>query len=312
VEDWRPAVGVLESLSEPKVAAEVSARVTEVLAREGDLVRKDQVLARLDDTDYRLAVEQAQAALARAKAQVHAYDLKIARLRPLVRSKTAPRSMLEDARAARDGAQAQLEAARAQLKQTRRQLEKTIVRSPLNGRVLRKLISAGDFARAGAPLFALVTSDRLKARLPYSETLADRLRPGLPVRLRIPAAPGQIVTARITRISPAVDALSRAVHVIAELDNRHGWLPGASVTGEVRIARRENSVVVPAVSVVLRPRGEVVYVLDGGKAKERPVRTGLRLDGVTEILEGLKAGETVIADGAGFLHDGMKVKVKAQ
>lgn len=103
---------------------------------------------------------------------------------------------------------------------------------------------------------------------------------------------------------------ARAVVVIAEFTNPGGWRAGASVNGSVTLERRADAVLVPEVSVVQRPAGTVVYVVEDGKARARPVRTGIRQEGRVEILEGLDGSERVVVDGAGFLTDGAPVQVK--
>jgi hypothetical protein len=82
------------------------------------------------------------------------------------------------------------------------------------------------------------------------------------------------------------------------------------VNGAIVIGERPNAVTVPEQSVVLRPAGEVVYVLNAGKAEQRVVQTGLRQGGLVEIQSGVKAGETVIVDGASFLTDKAPVAVQ--
>lgn len=312
VEDWRRATGTLEALAAPRVAAEVSGKLARVLVEEGDAVHAGQTLAVIEQDDYRLAVEQAKAAVAQAEASLRGARLRLQRLRRLVAKGSAPRSALDDAQASHDAMAAALAAAKARLRQAERALEKTIIRSPVDGHVRKRLVSAGDFIGAGRPAFMLTTAGRLRARLPLAEVLAARLKPGLPVRLKSPLIPDKVVRARISALAPAVDPAARAVHVLAELRNPGGWKPGGSVRGEILLARRE-SVVVPAVSVVLRPRGYVVLVLRGNKAREVPVTPGLALaDGLLEIRDGLKAGEKVIAEGAGFVRDGDVVKVVAR
>ena len=96
---------------------------------------------------------------------------------------------------------------------------------------------------------------------------------------------------------------TRAADVIADVDDPVGWHPGASVNGAVVLGERSGAVVVPEASVVLRPAGEVVYVIEGKTARQRIVKVGLRDQGMVEILEGLNAGETVAVDGAAYLTD---------
>ena len=197
------------------------------------------------------------------------------------------------------------------LQQAERNLAKSMISSPVSGNVDARRISVGDYVSPGRPLFQLSTRDRLRARLPFPETLALVLRDGLPVRLSTPMAPGEVM-ARITDIQPEITPTNRAINVIVDLENPGDWAPGASVTGSVRVALHEDVVVIPVTSLVYRPAGTVVYVLEDGRARERPVVAGLRQSGVIEILKGLSAGEPVAVDGAGFLTDGAAVDLKGR
>ncbi len=312
VQDWRRATGVLKALTMPRVAAEVAGRIVAVHAREGQRVRKGQPLATIDDTDYRLAVRRAESLVAQAEAQLRGARLKLERLRKLVRRGSAPQSALDAAQAAHDALMARLKGAREGLEQARRSLSKTVIRSPIDGVVQSRNVSPGDFIGTGRLAFVLVDLSRLRARLPYAETLAPLLKPGLPVKLRWPAEPPVEIDEKVLAVLPAADPASHALTVLVDIDDAEakGLRPGGSITARVLVAAHENAVVVPATAVVLRPRGYVVYVLDGAKVRERPVKVGLKIDGMVEIRAGLKAGETIVVDGAGFLRDGMRVKVR--
>ncbi len=312
LEDWRVATGTLEAVATPTVAAEVAGRIKRVLVDEGDAITAGQPLALIDDADYRIAVARAEAQLAQAEALLRGARLKLERLERLVRTDSAPRSSLDDARAAYDALKAQRDVARAALDQARRQLARTIIRSPVNGRVGRRFVSQGDYIAPGRPAFALIATDRLRARLPFAEILSTRLKTGLPVRLENPADPDHPVRAKITRISPAVDAASRAVFALVTFDNIHAWRPGASIIGRVRIRKVSAAILVPRPALVLRANGAVVFVLNADRVRAVPVKTGISTETGVEILSGLKGGERIVVDGAGFLTDGMKVRLARQ
>jgi RND family efflux transporter MFP subunit len=159
-------------------------------------------------------------------------------------------------------------------------------------------------------MFELVSLKRLRAHVPFPENAAARVRIGLPVRLTTPTAPGETVIGTVSDIKPVVGASSRAVEALVRFDNLGNWQPGASVNAEVIIAERPGAVLVPETSVVARPAGKVVYLIENGKAVARVVETGVRSAGRIEVTKGLAGGETVAWDGAGFLTDGASVTVK--
>ncbi len=305
------AVGTIEALYAPTVAAEVAARVVAVEVEEGGEVKKGQLLARLDPEDYRLAVAAARASLERIEALIHGQKLKVDRLLALRRRQSASQSALDEADSALKALLAQRALARVRLAQAERRLSLTRIASPVEGRVSSRMVSPGDYVKPGTPLFHLTGRRRLRARLPFPETLAGRLRQGQPVRLVTPQAPEQVVETTVSGLRPEITPSNRALEALVQFDNPDGWEPGASVTGTVTLEVHEGAVTVPEAALVRRPAGEVVYVIEGDTAHQRVVRSGLRLHGRVEITAGLAAGETVAVDGAGFLSDGAKVEVKA-
>ena len=147
-------------------------------------------------------------------------------------------------------------------------------------------------------------------RLPFPEHVARQLRIGQSVRLTSFDNPDKAVTARIKEIRPALNSSTQTLEVIAELPAGHEWYSVGSVRGEVVLNVRRATTVVPEQAVVLRPAGAVVYIPQDGAVKERTVQTGMQRGGASEILTGLKPGETVVVDGAGMLSDGAKIKVR--
>ncbi|WP_287962620.1 efflux RND transporter periplasmic adaptor subunit [Alcanivorax sp.] len=307
---WEPSVGQLHAIESPLIAAEVAGRVLAISADVGDSVKKGAALALIDPQDYRLAKAATQAEVERFTALIRAQQLQVKRLRSLMADKSASRSALDEAEAKLGALKAQLAGARVRLQQAERDLARTRVTSPIDARVDQRQVSVGDWVNKGTPLFRLTTWKRLRARLPFPESLLSRLRPGLPVRLTTPLSPGETAEGRIDEIRPAINEANRAVEVIVDFDNPGNWRPGASVTGEVQLENRPNAVVVPEAAVVRRPAGTVVYLPENGHVRQRKVVTGLRIDGLVEIRHGLKAGETVVLHGAGFLTDGAAIEVK--
>jgi RND family efflux transporter MFP subunit len=173
--------------------------------------------------------------------------------------------------------------------------------------VEQKLVAPGDFVKVGDPLFRLVGTQTLRAFLPFPESASNRIKVGLAVRLSSPLVPGKVVDARISEIRPTITATSRALNAIVQFATDGSYVGGGTVNAQVVTAVKNNVVVVPEQSVVLRPAGKVVYVVQDGKALQRVVQTGFRKDGRVEIVSGLSGGETVAVDGAGFLTDNAAV-----
>ena len=290
------SVGEADSATAPKVGAEVAGRITRVHVEIGDPVRKGQLLAEIDGGDF-------SADAKRLEAQASSQRKLTERYRELAGKGFVSPSLLE-------GHEAQNVAAREQYTRAAKNVSRTRIVSPVNGRVDNRFVSVGDWIDLGKPVFQLSTSENLRIRLPFPETAAQRIKVGQKVTLTTPTAQNAAVTGRIEQVRALVSSTNRAFDAIVEVTNPGGWKPGASVNGAVVVEEHAEAVSVPEVSVVLRPAGKVVYVIENGKAVQHVVVTGVTQDGQVEILEGIKSGATVAVDGAGFLTDQAAVSVK--
>ena len=302
-------LGTLEAVIDPTVRAEVAGRVVRVLVRPGDAVKQGQLLATLDDVDLGIQTRSDAADVRRLETLLAQQGKLVERQRNLVDRGFVSQNAVDDAVAQRDALREQLAAARARGDATRSSVGKTRVAAPVDAVIETQIVSPGDYVKVGDPLFRIVSNRRLRAHLPYPESAALRMKRGLPVRIRSPQVPGKVVEGVVDDLRPTVTEGSRALDVIARFDNPGGFLSGGTVNAAVVVDARQNVVVVPEQSVVLRPAGKVVYIVNEGKASQRVVETGVKKEGVIEIVRGLKGGETVALDGAGFLTDGAAVSV---
>lgn len=309
LEIFEQTIGSMESLMDPGIGAEVGAKVVKIFAHAGQEVKKGQLLAILDNTDYVLQKREAEAEIARIEALLQNQGRIVERNQRLVQKNFISQNALDDVSTQQSALREQLEGARAQLAAIEHNSSKTTVYSPIDGKVEKQIVSPGDFVKQGDQMFQLIGTQKLRAHLPFPESVAAKLRPGQTVRLFTPTVPDQVYTTTIKEIKPLVGT-NRAVDVLADVVDQTGWQGGASVNGKIILGEHAEAVVVPEASVVLRPAGEVVYVIKDNHAVQYIVKTGLRQDGVVEITEGLKAGETVAVDGAAYLTDKAPVNVQ--
>lgn len=303
------SVGLLESLITPEVAAEVEGRILRGFAKTGERVTEGQLIAELDPEDYRIAAAAASAELRQLSALRDNQRRTVERYRALLAGHQISMDRHDEAVAQLRALNEQIEGARARLEQSERALTKTRVLSRYDGVVDAELISPGDFVKVGDPLFRITTSNRLRARLPLPETLASKLSVGQEIELYSPLAPDTRVTSTISEIRPTIGVRNRAIDVFAIVENPGGWQPGGSVNATIVIDRRPDALLVPESSVVPRPAGNVIYVIEAGVARQRPVETGIFRDGLVEIRSGVTATDLVVHTGASFLTEGAPVTV---
>ena len=305
------SIGTLEGLMDPTVAAEAAGRVVKITAHPGQIVKKGEVLALLDATDYNLQRNQAQAEVARLEALTTNQSRIVERNQALVKKNFISQNALDDVTTQHAALQQQLDGAKAQMAIIEHTRAKTTVVAPIDGVVQKQIVSTGDFVKIGDPLLQIISKQKLRAHLPLPENIAAKIHAGIKVRLSTPTSSDEVIST-IRELKPLISETSRAVDVIADVTDQAGWQPGASVKGEIILGEHANAVFIPEQCVVLRPAGEVVYVVKDGLALQRIVKTGMRQNGKIEIIEGLSAGEAVAKDGAAFLTDKAKVKVEAK
>lgn len=304
------SAGQVESKSAPLISAETAGQVVNVLVDVGSSVKAGQTLAVLESQDYKLARSSAEADVKRLQSLIDSQRRQVDRYRDMVAEKFVTQSVFDEAKSQLGALEEQLSSARNTVLVAELNLAKTTITAPIAGQVEQRMIAAGNFVKAGDPAFRLSTRGNLRIRLPFPETVAGRLHVGLPVELAIATAPDTTITGKISEIQPVIGNSNRAMNVFVEMENPGQWQPGASVKAKVILEERAAAVMVPEISVVRRPAGDVVYVIVQNKAQQRVVKTGQKRDGMVEILDNIKVGETIAVDGAGFLTEGANVEIQ--
>jgi len=304
------SVGRLVSRNTPSLAAEIDARVVEILVDEGDAVKADQVLVLLDTTKTELARREAAADIERLKISIANERRRVSRYTDLKTRDMMPQERLDDAEAQLAVNQASLQAAEARLAVAQDRLERARLLAPFDGVVETRHVSVGDFATVGKPLITITDTLSLRALLPFPETVGDQLREGQQVFIESALAPGRIVEAEIDQIRPELGVMNKALIIVSDVINPGYWRPEATIEARVVVDRRANAVIVPGVSVVTRPAGKVVYLYDSGRVRQQVVETGEILDEWVEIRTGVNAGDVLVTEGAHYLSDGAAVIVR--
>lgn len=308
LEIYEEVIGTIENVIDPTVGAEVAGRVTRVAGFTGKKVKKGELLAEIDSADFHVQARADQAEIGRLTSLLEQQDRVVERQRRLMTQGFISQNAVDDALAQRNALRESLAAARAKADATGRSMTKSRVVAPIDGEIENQIVAVGDYVKLGDPLFKLVGVQELRVHLLLPEAAATRIRPGLKVVLVAPAAPDQTIEAAIDEIKPTLGVNNRALDAIVKLRGEGTVLRGGgTVNARIVTSVIEGALMVPEQSVVLRPAGKVVYVIEGSTARQRVVDTGLRQDGWQQIVKGLNPGDTVAADGAGFLTDGAAI-----
>jgi membrane fusion protein, multidrug efflux system len=295
-----------------KVSALVPGRVIRVTVAEGDTVKQGQVLAELDRQPLQDQRRQATASVDQARAQLENARLNLQRNQQLFERGIAAGKEVEDARKDMASAQAALDQANAALNTAERQVERAEVRSPINGQIVKRMVSGGEQVdgTAAQPIVEVANLDRveLNANVP-SEQLSP-IKAGQSVDVVSDAYAGRTFAGTVLTIAPAVDPTTNAALVRIRITNSERLLKvGMFAEAHVRLAQHANALVVPPSAIVRDQEGAVVYVLSGDIAQRTPVKIGLEKSDAVEILSGVKEGQTVLTSSVYGL--GEKAKVAA-
>lgn len=308
VETIEETVGTLEGLTNPTLSAEVAARVIKIHVNTGEAVKQGQLIATLDASDFGMQRNEAQAEMARIEAQLANQEKTVERNQALMNKKFISQNAVDNEVAQKNVLREQLAGAKARVDSINHSSSKTRIYAPASGNVEKKLVDDGEFVKVGDPIILIVSKQHLRAHLPFPEHIAAKLKPGLTVRLTSPTSENVIETV-IHELKPMIVEGSRSVDVIADLEGSPNWQPGASVTGTVILGDQAAALMVPEQSVVLRPAGEVVYVMRNNKAYQAIVKTGAHQNGMVELISGVNENDTIVVDGAGFLTDNTAIKI---
>jgi len=328
------ATGALAAEDQTVLGAKVPGRLAEITVDLGSRVRKGDTVARIDASDYRLRLEQAQAGLQQARARLGlptegASDHFTPEDTALVRQ---ARAVLDEARLTRDRmeklweqqlvARAQVDTAvaahqvaegryqdaveevrnrhaviaqrRSELELARQQLSDTALVSPMDGAVSQRQASVGEYVAAGTPVVTLVRVHPLRLRLAVPEREAADVRVGQLVRLTV-EGDATVYDGRVARLAPAITEQNRTLLVEAEVPNPRGILrPGAFAKAQIVTAADERVILVPASAIVTFAGIEKVLTVENGKVVEKRVQTGRREGDRVHIAAGLAADELVV------------------
>lgn len=304
------ASGPVSAWEEMQLGVELSGlRVTALNVDVGQHVRKGQVLLEIDHRTLDSDLRQAQAALDEAEAGVALARINLGRGQGLAKSQLISASALDELRAGLVQAEARLSTTRAQRDGVQLRRDFASLRAPDDGVISKRLVQPGQVVSAGSELLRLIRQGRLEWRPELPEAQLASVATGAVASLRDGA--GQPVIGKVRAISPGVDTGTRTGTVYVDLPEPGALKAGAFVEGRI-ITSSSNALMVPAAAVVMRDGYAYVFTAnDKGLVQRLRVRTGAAEGDQVEVLEGLRAGQKIVATGAGFLGDGDTVRVVA-
>lgn len=339
--------GTLAAYDQTTVSVKVPGRLKSISVDLGTVVRRGQVIASLEPEDYRLRVQQAEAAMAQARARLgltpEGTDDRVdpdrtatvrqaqavldearfnrSRAQKLVEQGVVSRAEFDTADSAYKVAQGRYQDAleeirnrqallsqrRSELALAVQQLAACTIIAPLSGIVQQKRTSVGEYLAAGTPVVDIVQMDPLRLQAEVPERDAPNVRSGQNVRVTV-EGDANVYVGQIKRLSPTIKEQNRMLMVEADVRNSGTLRPGSFAHAEIVTNDSSMAVTVPSKAVVVFAGIEKVIIIQNGKALEKPITTGRRINEWTEILSGVNVGESVVID-PGNLQSGQAVQI---
>ena len=315
------AVGNVEAYTTVSVKSQVTGVLTQAHFKEGQDVKKGQLLFTIDPRPFEAALKQAEANLARDTAQVRNLREQVRRYAELVEKQYVSREQYDQIKTNADAAEAVVDADKAAVENARVQLSYCYIYSPVNGRVGSLLVNEGNLVRVndGAPLVVInqLTPINVTFAIPeqHLAEIKRRMASGrLIVAAKFPSDEGRPEEGFLAFVDNAVDRTTGTIKLKAEFQNRDRRLwPGQFINVALTLTTQGEAVVVPSEAIQVGPEGQYVFVIKQDKRVEmRPITIGQTQEGEAVIAKGLTAGEQVVREGQFLLGPGSRVDIKQE
>ena len=286
------ATGGVEPVRWAKVASVIRDRIIEICDCEGKAVAKGDVLARLDDREVQAQMKELRAREDFAKREM-------ARVSDLVTRGSATTQAYE--RASMD-----LQQVQGLISVQIEKIGDYTILAPMDGIVLRRDGEIGEIAEAGQILFRVGVPLPLQVVAEVNEEDIPRVALQQTVLFRTDAFPDRQLEGRVREITPMGDVVAKTYRIKIALPDDTPLKPGMSVEANIVTREQPNALLVPADAL----QGNAVFTLDGGHARKRAIKIGIRGTRAVEVLSGLKEGERVVAPAPTDLKDGARVRIQ--
>jgi RND family efflux transporter MFP subunit len=281
--------------------------IERVPVAEGDLVKKDQLLAQLETGKLQTQIDQQVAANRGFSASLEAAQLAYDRGQELSTKGNLSASNLQSRQSALDTARSTLDQGEAGLKSLQLQLAQAAIVAPVDGRLASASPAVGQIAQAGATLFSIIEDDDLEVQAKVPEQVLGKISQQQSVE--IVGNDSTHVPGTVRAIAQQVDAATRLGLVYITLPASSGFRVGMSA--QVSFQTNLPAVVtIPEAALIWRDGAEGVFIVDNSdKVHFVKVESGDHQDGRVIVVSGLTPGQSIAVDGVGFLNDGMQVRV---
>jgi RND family efflux transporter MFP subunit len=304
--------GVVEPERKVDVHARLSAYVKQIVREEGDFVKKNDVLALLDDTEIRISYRESQIRLEQAKLTLDDEEKNNKRSQELMKKEMISEQDFQTAQASYNKAKLDYQTRQENFKDLELQLSYTRLRSPAEGYVTQRMIEVGSRVTNNQQVYVVEDFSPLlvKVYVPTSDVV--NLETGMAANVFTDVLQGMVFNGKIKLINPRIDVQSGTVKVTVEVfDKTRKLKPGMFVETKILISNNPKALVIPKKCVSYRNNQAFIFVFDrqARQVAKRIIKTGISEGDNIEVLDGLEEGERIVTVGVAGLKDKMKVKV---
>lgn len=288
--------GYIEPWTRLKLMAKLNGSITEVLVNEGDQVEKGDILARIEDDDFRIAVERAEATYNLTKAEY-------SRDKSIYDKGVIPTATLDTNRT-------NMQKAKADYENAKLLFSRTVITSPMDGIIRRMDAKVGLQLSVGDPIAEILEIDRMKGVIGIPESDVTAVRKLENVDLTVQALDDRIITGKKHFLSPSPESAARLYNLELEIDNSDGEvLDGMFVRADIVKKQIDNTLTVPFYSVISRNDEQYVFIEEEGVARKRKVSLGIMEKWMVQITAGLTPGDKLLIEGHRDVEDKQKIKI---
>lgn len=309
-----PLTGAIQPLNQTEIKAQQAGEIREVLVREGDPVRRGQILARLDTADLAAKLRDKLGALAVGKAQLAHAEKNLRSNEALLQSNFISQAAFDNLQNSFQVNEATLGSLRAQVEQARKAVADAVIRAPINGVVAERLAQPGLAVAVNSKLFTVQDLSLMNVEAPVPASDIPAVSVGQEARLRIEGFGEREFVGKVDRINPSTEPGTRSIMVHLLVANSDGQLRGGMFAqGTLGVSRTVSATVVPLTAVHRQGGRDLVFRIEAGILREQTVVVGMTdtTTGVVEIKSGLAAGDQVVIGHLANLRAGQPTRIAA-
>ncbi|MDD5766162.1 MAG: efflux RND transporter periplasmic adaptor subunit [Candidatus Marinimicrobia bacterium] len=318
-------LGNISGSQDVKVYSTIPTCIVTMKVDVGDVVKKGQVLAVVDNEKIRQMVIQAEAGMESARAQYKNVETEWNRINKLYQANAVSRAQFDGVAAQREAAKSAVKQLEAALTNAKSQVEDSYIKAPIAGVVSERFLEQGDQTSPQMPVFTIVKMNPVKVEIEVVESQIGLVKIGQMAHVKVESYPDQKFEGKVSKIDPTLNPMSRTIGVEILIDNSAMKLkPGMFARVEIVIDRHDDTILIPKYAVLENTTleylgGELtnakvkiekyIYIVQDSIALKKPIQTGFEDGPKIEVLYGINAGERLVTVGQHNLFDSSKVDI---